>query len=73
MADSALQFLNDYDEGSADEQTLVVPEQPVTQAQPVEADNALEFLSKQDATMDVKTEVESLAKEEPEEVPTGSV
>ena len=68
MADSALQFLNDYDEGSADEQTLVVPEQPVTQAQPVEADNALDFLSKQDATMDVKTEVESLAKEEPEEV-----
>jgi len=68
MADSALQFLNDYDEGSADEQTLVVPEQPVTQAQPVEGDNALDFLNKQDATTDVKTEVESLAEEEPEEI-----
>jgi len=68
MADSALQFLNDYDEGSADEQTLVVPEQPVTQAQPVEVDSALDFLNKQDATTDVKTEVESLPDEEPEEV-----
>lgn len=68
MADSALQFLNDYDEGSADEQTLVVPEQPVTQAQPVEGDNALDFLNKQDATTDVKTEVESLPEEEPEEI-----
>jgi hypothetical protein len=63
-----LQFLNDYDEGSADEQTLVVPEQPVTQAQPVEVDSALDFLNKQDATTDVKTEVESLPDEEPEEV-----
>jgi hypothetical protein len=68
MADAALQFLNDYDEGSADEQTLVVPEQPVTQAQPVEVDSALDFLNKQDATTDVKTEVESLPDEEPEEV-----
>jgi hypothetical protein len=66
MADSALQFLNDYDEGSADEQTLVVPEQPVTQAQPVEVDSALDFLNKQDATTDVKTEVESLSEEEAE-------
>lgn len=68
MADSALQFLNEYDEGNADQQTLVVPEAPAIE--PVSEDtgvSALDFLNKQDATIDVKTEVESLPVQESDE------
>lgn len=58
MADSALQFLNDYDEGSADEQTLVKPQEPVTEPVSEDDTGALDFLNKQDATTDVKAEVD---------------
>jgi hypothetical protein len=60
MADSMLQFLNDYDEGNADEQTKVAPAEPITPVADDSGDSMLDFLNKQDATLDVKSEVESI-------------
>ena len=64
MTNTALQYLNDYDEGSADQKTLVLPEQPKTEAMPSNTDSVLQFLNKQDSVNNVKIEVDAIPKPE---------
>ena len=64
MTNTALQYLNDYDEGSADQKTLVLPEQPKTEAMPSNTDSVLQFLNKQDSVNNVKIEMDAIPKPE---------
>jgi len=72
MADSVLQFLNDYDEGNVDEQTSsVTPREPVTTVQSQDnTTDPLEFLNKYDAAQGTETQVQAIEEEaEPELAP----
>mgnify|MGYP003117891680 FL=1 len=64
MTDTMLQFLNEYDEGTADEITLTLPEQPKTEVMSTNTDNMLQFLNKQDSVNDVKIEMDAIPKPE---------
>ena len=68
MTSTALQYLNEYDEDTADQKTLTLPEQPKTEAMPSNTDSVLQFLNKQDSVNDVKTEVAALPEPEEETV-----
>ena len=68
MTNTALQYLNDYDEGTADQKTLTLPEQSKTEAMPSNTDSVLQFLNKQDSVYDVKIEVEAIPEQEEETV-----
>jgi len=72
MADSALQFLNDYDAGIVDEQTSsVTPREPVTTVQSQDdTTDPLEFLNKYDESQGKETQVQAIEEEaEPELAP----
>ena len=72
MADSVLQFLNDYDEGNVDEQTSsVTPREPVTTVQSQDdTTDPLEFLNKYDESQGTDTQVKAIEEEaEPELAP----
>ena len=68
MTNTALQYLNDYDGGTADQKTLTLPEQPKTEAMPSNTDSVLQFLNKQDSVNNVKTEIANLPEPEEETV-----
>ncbi len=68
MTNTALQYLNDYDEGTADQKTLTLPEQPKTEAMPSNTDSVLQFLNKQDSVNDVKIEVGAIPEQEEEKI-----
>ena len=68
MTNTALQYLNDYDEGTADQKTLTLPEQPKTEAMPSNTDSVLQFLNKQDSVNNVKTEIATIPEQEEERI-----
>ena len=68
MTNTALQYLNDYDEDTADQKTVTLPEQPKTEAMPSNTDSVLQFLNKQDSVNDVKIEVDAIPEQEEETV-----
>lgn len=68
MTNTALQYLNDYDEGTADQKTLTLPEQPKTEAMPSNTDSVLQFLNKQDSVNDVRIEVDAIPEQEEEKI-----